>query len=107
MNISVTKQFLLVMSDSTGFGSGGISPLLTVGKSTIQPFQVDVLIPILVGHSIGGSCNTGNSVPYFAYSYSSTLQQCQPFDFNSYVNAVQVFFFSSFLLCHCQTDMTQ
>ncbi len=94
MNLSVTTQFLFVMSDSTGFGSGGISPLLKVGKSTIQPFQINVLNPILVGHSrSGGLCESDNSIPYFSYNYDpTTLKQCQSFDFNSYGNAIQVFF---------------
>ena len=33
LQIQATSQFLLTMSDATGFNSGGTTPLLTVGAS--------------------------------------------------------------------------
>jgi hypothetical protein len=53
-------QFLLTMSDATGFGSGGTSTVLTVG------------VPIA-----NNNCNTAVPSPDFYFSPSSSLQQCR------------------------------
>lgn len=53
-------QFLLAMSDASGFGTGGISNLLTVGAP--------------VGSA---SCNTSNPSLPFSFSLPSSLQQCK------------------------------
>lgn len=53
-------QFLLTMSDATGFGTGGTSELLTVGEP--------------VGSA---SCNTSNPALSFEFSLPSSLQQCR------------------------------
>ncbi len=33
LNMTTNKNFVLVMSDSTGFATGGVSSLLNVGES--------------------------------------------------------------------------
>ena len=53
------KRFLVVMSDTTGFGTGGVSQLLTVGQST------------------GGNCNTTDPGPEFFWDAPGTLGQCR------------------------------
>lgn len=52
-------EFLLTMSDATGFGTGGTSELLTVGEP--------------VGSA---SCNTTNPTLVYSFSLPSSLQQC-------------------------------
>jgi len=71
LNISNGTNFLLVMSDSTGFASGGVSSLLTVGPSN------------------GGSCESTPILPPFTFYTSMGLQQCEPLEFYSYDNAIQ------------------
>ncbi|KAG9314308.1 hypothetical protein JVU11DRAFT_5097 [Chiua virens] len=64
-------QFVLTMSDATGFGTGGTSGLFTVGE--------------LAGSA---SCNTtGPSLP-FTFGLPSSLQQCSSYVFNDYSGAV-------------------
>ncbi|KAF8140320.1 hypothetical protein EV363DRAFT_341458 [Boletus edulis] len=65
------KQFFLTMSDATGFGTGGISELLTVG----EPVN-------------GASCNTTNPTLAYSFSLPSSLQQCSSYVFNGYDGAV-------------------
>lgn len=54
------QEFLITMSDSTGFGSGGTSPLLTVGP------------PVS-----GTNCNTTDPGTSFTFSLPNALQQCR------------------------------
>ncbi|KAH7913021.1 hypothetical protein BJ138DRAFT_1003301 [Hygrophoropsis aurantiaca] len=65
-------KFLLTMSDATGFGTGGTSDVLTVGDS--------------VGNV---NCNTTAVSVAFTFDLNTALQQCQPFTFSGYNNAVQ------------------
>ncbi|KAF8445873.1 hypothetical protein L210DRAFT_3610469 [Boletus edulis BED1] len=65
------KQFFVTMSDATGFGTGGISELLTVG----EPVN-------------GASCNTTNPTLAYSFSLPSSLQQCSSYVFNGYDGAV-------------------
>jgi hypothetical protein len=65
-------QFLVTMSDATGFATGGISPLLTVQPQTSQ----------------SSNCNTTDPSPQFFFSNDPALQQCQPYTFNQYDGAV-------------------
>ncbi|TFK77164.1 hypothetical protein BDN72DRAFT_953637 [Pluteus cervinus] len=65
------QKFLLVMSDSTGFGTGGTTDVLTVGPSQ------------------GGKCNTTDPGINFSFEANSALQQCRPFSFSAYTGAVQ------------------
>ncbi|KAN0134810.1 hypothetical protein V8E53_007184 [Lactarius tabidus] len=72
LQIAQEKQFLVTMSDATGFATGGISPLLTVQAQTSQ----------------STSCNTVDPGPQFVYSLDPALQQCQPFTFSNYTGAI-------------------
>lgn len=71
LNISTQSVFLLIMSDSTGFASGGVSPELTVG------------------YSIGGQCNSTDLRPAFIFETPLLLQQCREFEFTNYDGATQ------------------
>jgi hypothetical protein len=53
-------QFLLTMSDGSGFGTGGISALLTTGSSQSNT-----------------SCNTTQPAPDFLFQLNTALQQCR------------------------------
>ncbi|OAX37825.1 hypothetical protein K503DRAFT_866598 [Rhizopogon vinicolor AM-OR11-026] len=64
-------QFLLTISDNTGFGSGGTSTILTVGP------------PIA-----NNNCNTTISPPDFFFSTPLQLQQCNDYSFTTYDGAV-------------------
>ncbi|KAF8326076.1 uncharacterized protein EI90DRAFT_3018799 [Cantharellus anzutake] len=69
LNVSTQTVFLLVMSDSTGFGSGGVSNALTVGNSK------------------GGQCDTTDVKPAFTFETPLSLQQCRTYQF-SYSGAI-------------------
>jgi hypothetical protein len=82
LQMQATSQFLLTMSDATGFNSGGTTSLLTVGAS--------------VG---GSSCNTTNSAIAFSFQLNSALIQCRPFVFTGYADtgAVQPVTIAAFI----------
>ncbi|EPQ60555.1 hypothetical protein GLOTRDRAFT_113163 [Gloeophyllum trabeum ATCC 11539] len=65
-------KIAVVMSDATGFGSGGVSELIAVGKS--------------VGNK---QCNTTDPGVAFEYQLNTALQQCRPYTFSAYSGAVQ------------------
>jgi hypothetical protein len=60
LDFPATHQILLAMSDSTGFGAGGTTNVLTVGPS--------------VG---GSSCNTTDPGVDFTFELNDALQQCR------------------------------
>ena len=60
INFPVDQKLFLVMSDATGFGSGGTSSVTQVGSS--------------VG---GKSCNTTDPGVDFAFNLDSALTQCR------------------------------
>ncbi|KAJ7487532.1 hypothetical protein B0H11DRAFT_2013750 [Mycena galericulata] len=62
-------QFVATLSDSTGFGAGGSTGLLSVGKS------------------LGGSCNTTSPGLAFSFSLPVAPQQCQPYEFTDYIES--------------------
>ncbi|KAJ7092658.1 hypothetical protein C8R44DRAFT_816241 [Mycena epipterygia] len=66
---NVTDKIVLTMSDSTGFGAGGSSEILTVGKS------------------LGGSCNTSSPGVAFSFILAQALQQCLPYEFSGYIES--------------------
>ncbi|KAF8610628.1 hypothetical protein BDV93DRAFT_540348 [Ceratobasidium sp. AG-I] len=66
------RRFLLTMSDATGFGTGGTSGLLTAGINGNTP-----------------SCNTTDPGTDFTYQLNSALQQCRPYTWEGYQDAVQ------------------
>ncbi|KLO13971.1 hypothetical protein SCHPADRAFT_339061 [Schizopora paradoxa] len=67
------QKFLLAMSDASGFGSGGISSVLTTGTS-----------------ATGSACDTTlNAVPAFTFAIPDQLQQCSEFIFDGYSNSTQ------------------
>ncbi|KDR84913.1 hypothetical protein GALMADRAFT_217994 [Galerina marginata CBS 339.88] len=66
-----TTQMLLTMSDATGFNSGGSTNVLTVLPSK------------------GGSCDTTLAKVDFSFELNSALQQCRPFLFTEFANAIQ------------------
>ncbi|KAJ6509468.1 hypothetical protein C8R47DRAFT_1098818 [Mycena vitilis] len=68
--LNVTDKFVFTLSDSTGFGSGGSSSLLTVGNS------------------LGGSCNTVPAALPYTFAIDQALQQCGSFPFTDYDAAV-------------------
>ncbi|KJA29411.1 hypothetical protein HYPSUDRAFT_516676 [Hypholoma sublateritium FD-334 SS-4] len=65
------EQMMLMMSDATGFNTGGTSNILNVAASQ------------------GGSCNTTDPGISFSYQLNTALQQCRPFTFSDYTGAVQ------------------
>ncbi|OJA21659.1 hypothetical protein AZE42_12466, partial [Rhizopogon vesiculosus] len=64
-------QFLVVMSDATGFASGGTTTILTVGSPVAN-----------------NNCATGPGVPNFYFSTPLQLQQCAEYDFTDFGTAV-------------------
>ncbi|KAL0951285.1 hypothetical protein HGRIS_007996 [Hohenbuehelia grisea] len=65
------QQYMVSMSDATGFGAGGFTTVKTVGDSR------------------GGSCNTTDPGVDFSFQLNTALQQCRPFTFSGYDGAVQ------------------
>jgi hypothetical protein len=72
LQLAQEQQILVTMSDATGFATGGISPLLTVQAQTSQ----------------SSNCNTVDPSPQFFYSLDFALQQCRPYKFSQYPQAV-------------------
>lgn len=72
LQIPPGQRFLLTMSDSQGFESGGTSDILTVGSSIS-----------------GDNCNLTEPAPDFTFQANSALQQCRTFTFSDYYNAAQ------------------
>ncbi|KAH7918063.1 hypothetical protein BV22DRAFT_1025220 [Leucogyrophana mollusca] len=65
------QEFVVVMSDATGFGSGGVSNTITVGGP--------------VGNN---GCNTTSQSPSFYFDTpETTFQQCSQYAFDNYVGA--------------------
>ncbi|KDQ63462.1 hypothetical protein JAAARDRAFT_189038 [Jaapia argillacea MUCL 33604] len=65
------QQFMITMSDATGFGSGGVTKVLTAGPSQ------------------GANCATTDPGVAFQFQLNDALQQCRPFTFSAYTGAVQ------------------
>ncbi|RDX47761.1 hypothetical protein OH76DRAFT_712638 [Lentinus brumalis] len=66
------NKTVVVMSDATGFGSGGVSPLITVGNSQ------------------GPACDINDTTKnHFVFVASDALTQCDNFMFKEYDNATQ------------------
>lgn len=59
LQLAQEQQFLVTMSDATGFATGGISPVLSVEAATG-----------------GAACNTTDPGPAFVFSDDDALQQC-------------------------------
>ncbi|KAH9047634.1 hypothetical protein EDB84DRAFT_1461272 [Lactarius hengduanensis] len=72
LQLAQEQQILVTMSDATGFATGGISPLLTVQAQTPQ----------------SPSCTPVVSAPQFFFSLDVALQQCRPYTFSQYPNAI-------------------
>ncbi|KAH9944293.1 uncharacterized protein BXZ73DRAFT_96784 [Epithele typhae] len=66
------QNLVVALSDASGFGSGGISPVITVGNS-----------------KSGNKCNTTDPGVDFTYSTDSALSQCRTYTFNQFSSAVQ------------------
>ncbi|KAI6136586.1 hypothetical protein F5141DRAFT_37557 [Pisolithus sp. B1] len=86
------KQFVLVMSDATGFATVGTTGVITVAAPTS-----------------GSSCNTA-FLPQFYFSLTGSLDQCESYTFYDYPNAILPVYFlgiipsgESFVL---QSDVT-
>ncbi|KAJ3572521.1 hypothetical protein NP233_g3020 [Leucocoprinus birnbaumii] len=69
LQLAQGNQLLLVMSDSTGFATGGTSDVLTVGSSK------------------GTTCPTKPANVDFSFQLNSALVQCQPYIFSGYNGA--------------------
>ncbi|KAK0464891.1 uncharacterized protein EV420DRAFT_1637064 [Desarmillaria tabescens] len=65
------QKLVMVMSDASGFGTGGATDVLTVGSS------------------LGGSCNTTDPGVDFSFELNTALQQCRTYTFSAYTGAVQ------------------
>jgi len=69
MPFNASDRIVLTLSDSTGFGAGGSTQLLTVGKS------------------LGGTCNTTSPGLAFSFETPGPLVQCQPYLFSNYTES--------------------
>ncbi|KAF6766156.1 hypothetical protein DFP72DRAFT_8486 [Ephemerocybe angulata] len=65
------QRLVLTMSDSTGFGTGGTTDVMTVAQSK------------------GGTCDSSDRGVAFPFQLNSALTQCRPFTFEGYGAAVQ------------------
>ncbi|KAF9650097.1 hypothetical protein BDM02DRAFT_1539621 [Thelephora ganbajun] len=72
VDFPVGQKIFLVMSDATGFGSGGTSLIIQVGPSVS-----------------GKSCNTTDPGVDFSFNLDSALTQCRTYVFSNYTQAVQ------------------
>ncbi|KAH9960148.1 hypothetical protein BC827DRAFT_1209465 [Russula dissimulans] len=72
LTLPAKQEFVFVMSDATGFATGGISELLTVGPA-----------------SPGETCNTSQAGGQFYFTTDDTLKECRLFTFSEYPNAIQ------------------
>ncbi|TDL28532.1 hypothetical protein BD410DRAFT_781054 [Rickenella mellea] len=70
--VAAGRRILVSMSDASGFGSGGVSDLLTTGASIS-----------------GATCNTTAPQPEFFFELNTALQQCRPYIFSNYRGAIQ------------------
>ncbi|RDX47765.1 hypothetical protein OH76DRAFT_712831 [Lentinus brumalis] len=71
MPLKAGNQTVLIMSDSTGFATGGVSPLITVGDS-----------------KTGAACDTSPKVD-FTFIADGALRQCEQYVFQDYGQATQ------------------
>jgi len=60
LTLPAKQKFVFVMSDATGFATGGISELLTVGSATL-----------------GETCNTTQQDAEFYFTTDDTLSECR------------------------------
>ncbi|KAJ3820624.1 hypothetical protein F5880DRAFT_932037 [Lentinula raphanica] len=65
------QRYILSMSDSTGFGSGGDTQILQMGDASSE------------------SCNTTDPGSAFTFQLNAALQQCREFTFEAYTAAIQ------------------
>jgi hypothetical protein len=72
LDLAAGRNFILTMSDATGWGTGGSSDLLTVGASESQ-----------------SQCNLTDPSTAFTFQVSSNLQQCGSYSIGGYSGAVQ------------------
>ncbi|KAH9898299.1 hypothetical protein C8Q73DRAFT_788493 [Cubamyces lactineus] len=72
LTIPAKDQFIAIMSDSTGFASGGASPLITAGKPSGK-----------------NTCSVTDPKLDFDYENNAALNQCRTYSFDNYVGAVQ------------------
>ncbi|TFK94445.1 hypothetical protein K466DRAFT_593619 [Polyporus arcularius HHB13444] len=72
MNMPKGQQIVVVMSDATGFGSGGVTPVITVGPTVSKT-----------------ACDTSDPGVDFTYEANSALAQCRTYTFSLYKDAVQ------------------
>ncbi|EKM83538.1 hypothetical protein AGABI1DRAFT_103710 [Agaricus bisporus var. burnettii JB137-S8] len=69
--IAAGTQFMVTMSDSTGFGTGGTTDLLNPGPSK------------------GGKCSTAPPKIGFQFQLNDVLSQCKPYGFSAFNQAAQ------------------
>ncbi|KAF5385180.1 hypothetical protein D9615_001461 [Tricholomella constricta] len=65
------QKFVITMSDATGYGTGGTTDVLTTGASK------------------GGTCDTKDPGVDFSFELNTALQQCRPYIFSGYSDALQ------------------
>jgi hypothetical protein len=87
LDLAAGRNFILTMSDATGWGTGGSSDLLTVGASESQ-----------------SQCNLTDPTTAFTFQVSSNLQQCGSYSISGYSGAVQRKYHSR--LCFAQIDFS-
>ncbi|KAG9053156.1 hypothetical protein FS842_008606, partial [Serendipita sp. 407] len=67
LNLTAGQNFILSMSDATGFGAGGNSDLLSVG-----------------GSSTNAQCNTTDPGAPFTFRFATAIEQCGQYLFSDY-----------------------
>ncbi|KAG8806848.1 hypothetical protein FRC18_005867 [Serendipita sp. 400] len=67
LNLTAGQNFILSMSDATGFGAGGNSDLLSVG-----------------GSSTNAQCNTTDPGAPFTFRFATAIEQCGQYSFSDY-----------------------
>jgi len=72
LKFPVNQTLLAIMSDASGFGSGGVSEVLTVGQSISE-----------------SQCNTTAQHADFTFDTDMALNQCREYSFTNYSGAVQ------------------
>ncbi|KAK0478225.1 hypothetical protein IW261DRAFT_212181 [Armillaria novae-zelandiae] len=83
------KKFVMVMSDASGFGAGGVTDVLTVGSSLGGSCNITDPGKRVCHTCVVRHCNVIPKGVAFSFELNSALQQCRTYTFSAYDGAVQ------------------
>ncbi|KAK0208080.1 hypothetical protein DFS33DRAFT_408619 [Desarmillaria ectypa] len=83
------QKFVMVMSDASGFGTGGATDVLTVGSSLGGSCNTTDPGKLVYSICCVGQCNVTPKGVDFSFELNTALQQCRIYTFSAYTSAVQ------------------